>query len=78
MLSENIYTLMREPNENKIDTIRGIDTASRVKNYQMNTDCRAEKLPNEHNSFSHCVNLLVAYTHPTRGQRNTQDFNLKN
>ena len=39
-------------NENKINTIRGIDTAIALKNYQLNTGCRAEKLPNDYSSFS--------------------------
>ena len=40
-------------NENKINTIGEIDTVSRIeKNYQLNTSCHAEKLPNEHDSFS--------------------------
>ena len=34
--------------------LEGLTRLVALKKYQLNTSCRAEKLPNEHNSFSQC------------------------
>ena len=41
-------------NENKFNTIRGIDTVSCIQRLSASTDCRAEKLANEQDLFSQC------------------------